>query len=81
MLYTQALISSAGGPAWTPELRERFFKLAIDRVPNWKGGYTVRPTRGGRMNAIVGMAQNSLAKKAIFDNPIHSIATLTRPIW
>jgi len=55
ILYTQALVNSAGSADWTPSLRERLFKLAITRLPNWKGGYSVRPTRDGRLVAIVAM--------------------------
>ncbi len=63
ILYTQALISSAGSAVWTPRLRERFFNLAIDRVPHWKGGYHVKPLRDGRLNAIVAMLTEDQRKR------------------
>ncbi len=55
VLYTQALLRSASSAAWTPGLRERFLKLATDRVPHWKGGARVKPTRDGTLKAVVAM--------------------------
>ena len=63
MLYVQALVSSAGSAVWTPSLRERFFNLAVDRVPHWKGGYHVKPMRDGRLNAIVAMLTEDQRKR------------------
>lgn len=55
VLYTQALVKAASSPAWTPELRARFFNLAVARIPYWKGGYSVRPVREGRLNAVIAL--------------------------
>ncbi len=62
MIYSQALVGAAGSAAWTPQGRERFFLLAADRVPHWKGGASVRAVREGRMNAIVGMLSEEQRK-------------------
>ena len=55
MHYVSVLVNSAGSPGWTAELRGRLFKTAIERVPHWKGGASVRPYREWRMNSIIGM--------------------------
>ena len=43
--YVQALTAEGLKSAWTPELRERFLRLVVDRVPHWKGGFTARARR------------------------------------
>ena len=53
--YTRALIGSAEYAGWTPELRERLLMLAIERVPNWKGGSKVGPLRVKTLQAVVAM--------------------------
>ena len=55
VLLAQALTRSASSADLTPALRERFFRLAIERVPNWKGGSKVKPTRERTMKAIIDM--------------------------
>jgi putative heme-binding domain-containing protein len=53
--YSDALISAAKSDAWTPTLRERFFKLTIDRTPRWKGGSHVKPKSEGVTKAVIAM--------------------------
>lgn len=55
VLYVQALTSLHQSPAWTPELRERFLKLAMERVPIWKGGFTARARRDQMIHAVTQM--------------------------
>ena len=84
IIYTQALVRAAGSPAWTPQRRERLFALAVDRVPHWKGGASVRGVREGRMNAIVGMLsaeqrQAQADKIAAAQQPPAVMAAIARP--
>ncbi len=53
--YSDALISAAKSDAWTPTLRERFFQLAVDRTPRWKGGSHVKPKSEGVTKAVIAM--------------------------
>jgi putative heme-binding domain-containing protein len=55
VLYVHALTSLHQSPAWTPELRERFLKLAMERVPIWKGGFTARARRDQMIHAVTQM--------------------------
>jgi hypothetical protein len=55
MHYVSVLVNSAGSSGWNAELRGKLIKLAIERVPHWKGGASVRPYREWRMNSIIGM--------------------------
>lgn len=53
--YVRALVASAPFAAWTPALRERFLHLALDRVPNWKGGFTARAVRDSLLHQMIAM--------------------------
>ena len=53
--YVRALVASAPFAAWTPALRERFLHLALDRVPNWKGGFTARAVRDSLLHQVIAM--------------------------
>ncbi len=55
MIYVRALVASAPFAAWTPALRERFLNLALDRVPNWKGGFTARAVRDSLLHQMIAM--------------------------
>jgi putative heme-binding domain-containing protein len=53
--YVRALVASAASPTWTPALRERFLSLALERVPNWKGGFTARAVRDSLLHQAIAM--------------------------
>ena len=53
--YVRALVASGPFAAWTPALRERFLHLALDRVPNWKGGFTARAVRDSLLHQVIAM--------------------------
>jgi putative heme-binding domain-containing protein len=53
--YVRALVASAASPTWTPALRERFLDLVLDRVPNWKGGFTARAVRDSLLHQAIAM--------------------------
>lgn len=53
--YVRALVASAPFAAWTPAFRERFLHLALDRVPNWKGGFTARSVRDSLLHQVIAM--------------------------
>ena len=55
ILYADALAGAAKSGAWTPALRERFFMLAADRVPQWRGGANVKPKGESTMRAAVAL--------------------------
>lgn len=55
VIYLQALTSSHQSPAWTAELQERLLKLSVQRVPNWKGGFTARAKRDQTLHAVIQM--------------------------
>ena len=63
ILYTDALLSSANSEAWTPALRERFFKVLADRAPRWKGGSQVKPKSESAMKAVVAMLSDEQRTK------------------
>jgi putative heme-binding domain-containing protein len=50
-----ALVASAPFAVWTPVLRERFLHLVLDRVPNWKGGFTARAVRDSLLHQVIAM--------------------------
>ncbi len=53
--YVRALVATQASPTWTPALRERFLHLALDRVPNWKGGFTARAVRDSLLHQTIAM--------------------------
>lgn len=55
VVYVKALVASAPRAPWTPALRERFLTLVLERVPNWKGGFTARAVRDSMLATVVGM--------------------------
>jgi len=55
VIYVRALVASAPFAPWTPALRERFLHLALDRVPNWKGGFTARAVRDSLLHQVIAM--------------------------
>ena len=55
VIYVRALVASAPFAAWTPALRERFLNLVLDRVPNWKGGFTARAVRDSLLHQVIAM--------------------------
>lgn len=61
--YAQALVGSSQNPAWTAELRLRFFDIALDRVPHWKGGATAIATRGRILHLAAEMLRPELRAK------------------
>ena len=84
VLYTQALVSSAASTAWTPDLRERFFALAMERVPQWKGGFTARSVRDRILHGVVSLLtdaqrQSYAERIATAMQPPPALPTITRP--
>jgi len=84
VLYTQALVSSAASTAWTPDLRERFFTLAMERVPQWKGGFTARSMRDRILHGVVSLLtdaqrQSHAERIAAAMQPPPALPTITRP--
>lgn len=63
VFYTQALISAKGREAWTPDLRERFFRIAVQCVPKWIGGSAVKPAREAALRSVVEMLTEEERKK------------------
>ena len=63
ILYLQALTGSSQTAPWTPELRERFLKLAFERVPFWKGGATARAVRDRSLHAVISMLTETERQK------------------
>jgi putative heme-binding domain-containing protein len=63
ILLTDALLSSAKSEAWTPALRERFFKILAERVPRWKGGSQVKPKSESAMKAVVALLSDEQRTK------------------
>lgn len=55
IVHVRALVASAAAPAWTPALRERFLNLVVERVPNWKGGFTARAVRDSLLHRVIAM--------------------------
>ena len=55
ILYSQALTRASQNPGWTNDLRERFFEIAIERVPRWKGGATAIAIRGQSLHLVTEM--------------------------
>lgn len=55
VIYAQALIASRQSPAWTDELKDRFFKIVMARASQWKGGVTARAVRDQTLNTAVQM--------------------------
>ena len=55
VIYVRALVASATASTWTPALRERFLNLVLDRVPNWKGGFTARAVRDSLLHQVIAM--------------------------
>jgi hypothetical protein len=85
VLYTQALVSSAANTAWTPDLRERFFALAMERVPQWKGGFTARSVRDRILHGVVSLLtdaqrQSHAERIAAAMQPPPALPTITRPL-
>jgi putative heme-binding domain-containing protein len=84
VLYSQALVNSASSVAWTPELRERFFALAMERVPQWKGGFTARGVRDRILHGVVSLLSDAQRQShadtiAAALKPPASLPTITRP--
>jgi len=63
ILYLQALTGSSQTAPWNPELRERFLKLAFERVPFWKGGATARAVRDRSLHAVISMLTETERQK------------------
>lgn len=85
VLYTQALVSSAASTAWTPDLREKFFALAMERVPQWKGGFTARSVRDRILHGVVSLLtdaqrQSHAERIAAAMQPPPALPTITRPL-
>ncbi|MEI7861457.1 MAG: c-type cytochrome, partial [Planctomycetota bacterium] len=85
VVYTQALVKSAASTAWTPELRERFFKIATERLPQWKGGATARGMRDHLLHIVVAMLTD--AQRAAFADqiaaarqPSPAVPAINRPL-
>ncbi|MSR27125.1 MAG: c-type cytochrome, partial [Planctomycetaceae bacterium] len=55
VIYVRALVASAPIAAWTPALRQRCLNLVLDRVPNWKGGFTARAVRDSLLHQVIAM--------------------------
>jgi putative heme-binding domain-containing protein len=55
IFYSDALVRVATSETWTGPLRERFFRLTAERVPQWKGGGFVRPKRQSVTKAVVAL--------------------------
>lgn len=56
-MYVQALTTE--GLDWTPDQRKRFFRMVVDSVPNWKGGFTKRARRDHLLNRAIQMLNES----------------------
>jgi len=85
VLYAQALVSSAASTSWTPDLRERFFALAMERVPQWKGGFTARSVRDRILHGVVSLLtdaqrQSHAERIAAAMQPPPALPTITRPL-
>ena len=84
VIYVQALTSLSQSPAWTSDLRERFLKLAMERVPNWKGGFTARARRDQMIHMVTQMLTEPERQQfaeliAAAKNPPAVIPATTRP--
>ena len=55
VIYVRALVASAPIAAWTPALRQCCLNLVLDRVPNWKGGFTARAVRDSLLHQVIAM--------------------------
>jgi putative heme-binding domain-containing protein len=55
VLYSQALTRSSQTAAWTPALRERFLRLAVERIPHWRGGPTCRAVKDRIQHELIQM--------------------------
>ena len=53
--YTRSLLSPLAVAALTPELRNRFFKAAVQQVPRWIGGSSVKPLRESVLRSLTEM--------------------------
>jgi putative heme-binding domain-containing protein len=53
--YTRSLLSPPAVAALTPELRNRFFKAAVQQVPRWIGGSSVKPLRESVLRSLTEM--------------------------
>ena len=82
--YVRALVASAPYAAWTPALRERFLNLVLDRVPNWKGGFTARAVRDSLLHQVIAtlppeqQAHHAVRIEAA-RKPVASVPTTSRP--
>ncbi|MSR55987.1 MAG: c-type cytochrome, partial [Gemmataceae bacterium] len=61
--YADVLLRDPKSGAWTPALRERFFALAAERLPRWKGGAFVNPKRDAVLKGAVAMLDDEQRKK------------------
>ncbi len=61
--YADLLLRDPKSGAWTPSLRERFFALAAERLPRWKGGAFVNPKRDAVLKGAVAMLDDEQRKK------------------
>ncbi len=61
--YADVLIRDPKSGVWTPALRERFFVLAAERLPRWKGGAFVNPKRAAVLKGTVAMLDDEQRKK------------------
>ncbi len=59
IVYAQALIASSQSPAFAPEIRERFFQIAIAKISQWKGGFTARAVRDRTIHSVSQMLNES----------------------
>jgi len=72
--YADVLLRDSKNTAWTPDLRERFFVLAAERLPRWKGGAFVNPKRDAVLKGAVSMLDDAQRKKFA-----ERIASLQKP--
>lgn len=61
--YAGVLLRDPKSDAWSSELRERFFTLAVERLPQWKGGAFVNPKREAVLKRVVAMLDDEQRKK------------------
>ena len=61
--YADVLLRDTKNVAWTPALRERFFVLAAERLPRWKGGAFVNPKRDAVLKGAVAMLDDEQGNK------------------
>jgi putative heme-binding domain-containing protein len=61
--YASVLLRDPKSRDWTPVLGERFFALAAERLPRWKGGAFVNPKREAVLKGVVAMLDDEQRKK------------------